>query len=120
MLTKFTSVQLGAGVLPVVVAVIFVIAGALSVDHGRQAVTLDVRSCPVAVQKTIVRETFGGTVGGAAVEGDWPTGIFVVHALIDGNDYVIRVEGGGTLISKEIVKQPHSNPYPQSPRGLTP
>ena len=74
-------------------------------DDDEVTIELKFADCPVAVQKTLKRESRGSEIGTVEkVINDEKMG-YIINSKIDGHDYEIAVAENGILISKLLVEE---------------
>jgi hypothetical protein len=62
---------------------------------------MQLSDCPTAVQKTFRKESFGAKIETVEKESTYGRTIYEADAVIDGNNYEIKVAAEGALISKK-------------------
>ena len=78
------------------------IASAMAVGAGQiDELKIGLTDCPVAVQRTLKRESFNNEIKSVFKEGEEDEAVYEAEVTVDGKNYEIRVAADGTLLEKE-------------------
>ncbi|HWB53944.1 MAG TPA: hypothetical protein VG722_07120 [Tepidisphaeraceae bacterium] len=76
-------------------------------EHEENEVRMSIGSIPDAARATIMKEAEGATVTGVDREQKHGKTIYEADAVIGGQNYEIKVDSKGTLLSKKIDNEDH-------------
>jgi len=92
------------------------ILSAMILDGGQMdELRISLADCPVAVQKSLWRESFATEIRAVYKEGEDEEAIYEAEIVLDGKKYEVRVDSEGVLLEKEWEEEDKQIPLIDCP-----